>query len=593
MDILDGHIKDYEKKRVRSLKAVLLNPLFRIKLTHFMAIFVLLMNALIFTDNIISIVIQIMLATIIIFHDMDDKYLKTSLSKKIKDLEKNKIELIKAKNVAENSVIAKDEFLANMSHEIRTPLNAILGFVKIIQKQMKNEKILNYLNIINSSGKSLLTIINDILDFSKIQSGHFIIDRHKTETLEEFSNAILLFASKAYEKHLVYVSYINPNMAQSINIDSVRVKQILSNLLSNAIKFTPQNGQINVTISIKKSNFILTVKDTGIGISKENKEKVFSAFEQADGSTTRKYGGTGLGLSISSKLASLMDGTLILESEEGKGSTFRLSIPIEIVDNTHKKLINPENFSNLRFALLNSCAECKENLKIMKKYLQDFGIEVILELDTYQKDGYDILLFTPDDLYNLDIIEAKVPAIAILRSNSVKIANSNHIVPLYSPFVPKSIVEAINDTGINNIKAPNKKTKELDETVEFQGSVLVAEDNKTNQMLIGIILDDYGIDYTIADDGLEAVKIFKKEKFDMVLLDENMPNLNGLEAMKQMKEFEQDKDLVLTPMIALTANALDRDRERFLNAGMNGFVAKPIDIKILENEFYKYLVHKN
>jgi len=520
---------------------------------------------------------------------LEDKVFNQTL-----ELHKKIEELTVARDNAIQAEIAKDEFLANMSHEIRTPLNAILGFVTILKKRIEDEKSTNYLNIIDTSGQSLLTIINDILDFSKIKSGKFTISPHPVDALEEFSNAVLLFASKAYEKHLIYSVYIDPNMPKQISFDSVRVKQILSNLLSNAIKFTPEDGVINVKITCEGTNLVIIIQDSGIGISKENQPKIFSAFEQADGSTTRKYGGTGLGLSISAKLASLMDGTLTLQSDVGKGSIFILNIPVEIVDGTPHQLIDSKSISNIKFALLKSSHTYLDDSILIKQYLTDFGVKDILELDEYQEDGYDILFFTPDDDYNEEIVLAEIPAIAMLRTNTVTLANLEYIQSLYAPFIPKLIVQAINDTGIENIKYIDMAhvAEDTQEELKFDGSILVAEDNKTNQMLISLLLDDYEIDYKIANNGLEAVEMFKEEKFDMVLMDENMPELNGIAAMQQIKEYETQNSMILTPVVALTASVLDSDKERFLNAGMDGFVGKPINTEELESELSKYLKRK-
>ncbi len=500
-------------------------------------------------------------------------------------------ELTIARDKAIQAEIAKDEFLANMSHEIRTPLNAILGFVGILKKRIDDEKSLNYLNIIDNSGQSLLTIINDILDFSKIQSGKFTINPHPVNPLEDLSNAILLFASKAYEKHLVYAVYIDPNLPRTINIDAVRVKQILSNLLSNAIKFTPEDGTIEVKIYCEERQLIISIKDSGIGISQENQSKIFSAFEQADGSTTRKYGGTGLGLSISLKLAQLMNGTLTLTSQEMKGSTFTLKLPIEIVESEPNESLYLKSISHLRFAILsNTLSDSLNYTKLIKRYLKDFGIQTIIELDSYQEDGYDVLFFIPDDEYNEDVVNATIPSIVILRSATIKLANLHHIQPLYAPFLPNSIIQAIKDLCIENINTPvSDNTTIVEDEILYKGKILVAEDNKTNQMLISLLLDDYAIDYLIANNGLEAVELFKKHKFDMVLMDENMPELNGIGAMQKIREYEEENALLHTPVIALTASVLESDKKMFLNAGMDGFVGKPINNKELEAEFDKYL----
>ncbi len=508
------------------------------------------------------------------------------------ELQEKITELTVARDKAIQAEIAKDEFLVNMSHEIRTPLNAILGFVTILKKRIDDEKSLSYLNIIDGSGKSLLTIINDILDFSKIQSGKFTINPYNIDPLEEFSNAVLLFASKAYEKHLNYAVYIDPKLPKTICIDAVRVKQILSNLLSNAIKFTPEDGTIKVKITCEKARLIISIQDSGIGISKQNQSKIFSAFEQADGSTTRKYGGTGLGLSISSKLAKLMNGDLTLYSEEHQGSTFTLTLPVEIIENAPHENMTLKSIADMRCAILsNPFTDTSSTTKLIKKYLQDFTLEHIIELQQYQEDGYDILFFIPDDDYNEDIVNSSTPSVAILKSASIKLANLEHIQPLYAPFIPKSILEAINGLGIkklhDNTAATLEETKEQE--LHYQGHILVAEDNKTNQMLISLMLDDYGIEYMIANNGLEAVELFEKNSFDMVLMDENMPELNGIGAMQKIKEYEKANSLLRTPVIALTASVLESDKEMFIQAGMDGFVGKPINTKELEAEFDKYL----
>ena len=505
------------------------------------------------------------------------------------ELEKQIEDITVAMDKAIAAEQAKDEFLANMSHEIRTPLNAILGFVTILQKQIKDEKPLKYLNIISTSGKSLLTIINDILDFSKIQSGKFNIAPHEANIVNEMSNATLLFASKAYEKHLIYDVYIDPTMPKNVLFDTVRVKQIFSNLLSNAIKFTAHDRSIKVKVIIENSRLIVSVQDTGIGISEENISKVFNAFEQADGTTTRKYGGTGLGLSISHKLAELMQGTLSVTSKEGVGSTFKLDIPIEILNEEPIEYIDAKELSTYKIALLD-IYEDSVKLKLIKKYLLDFGATDIILLDSFQKDGYHLLFFTPDDMYNEEIVENNIPAIAILRNSAVRLANLKHIHALYTPFTPQLIVQSILEAGVTRITDNEISLQTQNDTdIKFKGSVLVAEDNKTNQMLISLILDGFGLKYDIANDGLIAVDMFKEKTYDLVLMDENMPNLNGIGAMEQINSYQKENELELTPIIALTASVLETDKEKFINAGMDGFVGKPIDNNELASELARFL----
>ena len=372
-------------------------------------------------------------------------YTERQLQKHIKEIEK----LSKVKS----------EFLANMSHEIRTPLNAILGFIKIM-KEEDDGKFEKYLNIIDSSSQTLLTIINDILDISKIEAGKMnieYIDFHS----EEIYNAIELFEERAKEKNIDFkVKFIN--VPEYLYSDVHRIKQIISNLISNAIKFTPENKKIETKIEYKDNKLYVEVKDEGIGIPKEKLNTIFNAFSQADSSTTRKYGGTGLGLTISHKLVELLGGELKVESELDKGSKFYFEIPIKIGKNLKNKI----------------------------------------------KD---------------------------------------------------------NDDDIN----PNIK-------------ILIAEDNEANQMFMKVILKKLNINFDLANNGKEVVKLAKQNRYNLILMDINMPIMNGIEATKKIREFSN------VPIIALTASALDGDKEKFLECGMNDYLSKPLDIQKLKHILEKY-----
>lgn len=523
-----------------------------------------------------------------------NKTLADKVNKQTAELTKQIFEITKARDNAIKAETAKDEFLANMSHEIRTPLNAILGFVTILEQRIKDSKSLDYLNIISTSGKSLLYIINDILDFSKIQSSKFTITPRDIDPLHEFSSITLLFASKAYEKHISYAVYIDPNLPRLISVDETRVKQIISNLLSNAIKFAYKGGFVHINICIKDNFLIVCVEDSGIGIPLKSQSKIFTPFTQADSSTTRKYGGTGLGLSISFKLAQQMNGTLSFISQENIGSTFTLNIPIKVIDKFPKELVDLKKIEKYKFAILNSPEMSILFVELIKKYLNDFGIIEVAEIKEHVDDGYDILFFTPNDLYNKKIIDAKKPAIAILKSSIVNLPNLEHIASLFAPFTPMSFIEAIDNVAKERIR----KMADIEEIgnynmqrsdIKFNANILIAEDNKTNQLLMTLILDNYGISYDVANNGAEAVKIFKEKKFDLILMDENMPELSGLGALIQIREYEAKNSLSKTPVIAVTANTLTTDIEKFLNAGMDGFMSKPIDNRLLEIELSKHL----
>ncbi|WP_331862163.1 response regulator [Sulfurovum sp.] len=374
-----------------------------------------------------------------------------------KKMEEINLTLRKAKEDAENASIQKSQFLANMSHEIRTPLNAITGFISLLNKKETDPEKLKYLQIIKNSSDSLLHIISDILDISKIENNMLDIEPVNFDPYEELIAVAELFQVKAAEKGIVLSVHFNAKMPKNLYSDVLRIKQIFYNLLSNAIKFTPEGSKIKSIICYSKGTLNVRVKDYGIGIPEEKHESIFNSFYQIEG-TTNRYGGTGLGLSISRQLARMLGGELTLQSREGKGSTFKLSIAMQKGEKAQKTL---------------------------------------------------------QSLY-----EAQDP---------------------------------------------------------FHGHVLLVEDYEANRMFIGIILDNAGITYETANNGIEAIEKFKKGTYDLILMDENMPELGGIGATKAIRAVEKETGQKHTPIISLTANALKGDRERFLQAGMDDYISKPVE----------------
>jgi len=386
-------------------------------------------------------------------------------------------ESLEHKNQAQIASIAKSSFLANMSHEIRTPMNAILGFIDILFEEETSKDKRTKLKIIKDAGNSLLTIINDILDLSKIESGKLLVEKIMFKSREPFTLATELFYEEAQEKNIKLQVNIDEKLPLDAYGDITKIKQVYSNFLSNAIKFSHQESTIEIDINFDKqeSKLVCSVKDHGIGIAPENIDKVFSAFEQEDSTTTRKFGGTGLGLSISKKLITAMDGSVDVQSKLGEGSTFSFTIDI---------------FSD---------AVCN------------------IEMD----------------------------------DNSQGMADGNMLL---------------------------------------SGKILLVEDNKSNQMLMAILLGELGLDVAYANDGLEAIKTFERESFSLILMDENMPNMNGIEATKNIREIESKNKLIKTPIIAVTASAFKEDKERFLSAGMDDYISKPIDRSELKRVLWKFLL---
>ncbi len=493
-------------------------------------------------------------------------------------------EALKAKEEAILAEKSKDDFLSNMSHEIRTPLNAILGFVQLLEKSSLADKEKGYLNVISNSGNTLLSLINDILDFAKIRSGKFSLDPFDFDPFDEFESAAELFTSKMREKSIDYLVYIDPLLPKTLHADAIRIKQIILNFLGNAVKFTHEHGTIRMQILYKTDKNILSiyVKDSGVGIKKENQDKIFTAFSQEETHTSRKFGGTGLGLSISESLAMMMQADIGFESEEGKGSTFFVHIPVPSVTLPQKWPFSAEVALHLDDAQ-------ESNLKLLQKYFSrmNIGSQIVDDIHTnfIQKTVLISSAYFEKYLLNInynELLEGK--RVVLLDNGDTEfLENINDIEVLTLPLYPSKIAYYCTEMTLE-IKESIKI-----EAKRYKGKVLVAEDNKTNQMLITILLSEYGIDYVMAEDGLEALKEFQNGSFDLVLMDNNMPNMSGIEATEKILAYEHEMKLPFTPIIALTANATTEDRERFLSSGMDGFLAKPLDVSELETVLNLYL----
>jgi len=497
--------------------------------------------------------------------------------------------LVDARQEALRASQAREYFLSNMSHEIRTPLNAILGFVTLLIDEDISKKHRNYLDIILNSGENLLSIINDILDFSKLRSGEFTIEPKVFSLHEELSHTMELFVASANSKDITITSFIDPKIPSRLFADSLRIKQIVSNFLSNAIKFTPEGGVIMVEASCHEDRLKIAVTDNGIGISKDDLQNVFSAFAQAQysekGNTTE---GTGLGLSISHQLAELMNGEVGVSSVVGKGSTFWVEIPVEIEEEDGKKIPGISTFQELKMIVYAQNRELGFKHESFIRYAQVFDMDIAV-VDTLEDVDFDVCLFVHEDAdleFKQQIMHYQDKKfIALMSREYDNYERYGHINSLCFPLYCSKIHRAFNELLHPEEFAEYSKNISL----RFSGHILVAEDNEANQELIKIILKRYGLSYDLAQNGLEALDLYKQNRYDLILMDEQMPIMDGTEAVREIIAYEEEKGLRHTPISALTANVIKGAKERDLLIGFDAFLGKPIVLKDLERVFTTYL----